>query len=208
MRRHSALIAEYARLAPVYDRRWARYVDATVAQTLRHLPNRQYARVLDVGCGTGTFLASLGARLPSAQLVGIDLSRHMLDVARAKVPAFVALSQARAERLPFDSERFDLLVSLSAFHYFSGDLQDVTGELYRVLRPGGVLLLTDWCRDFLSCRSFAFFAHLRRGADFTVLGAERCRLLLERAGFSEVGVERYRIDWFWGLMTARAEKPG
>lgn len=206
MRRDSALMEEYARLASAYDRRWARYVDATVEQTLRRLPARGYERVLDVGCGTGTFLMSLAARLPSAQLVGIDLSRHMLDVARARVPAAVALGRARAERLPFDSERFDLLVSLSAFHYFD-ELQGVTREFYRVLRPGGVLLLTDWCRDFLSCRLFARLARLRRGGEFTVVGARRCRLLLEQTGFSVVGVERYRVDWFWGLMTARAEKP-
>lgn len=166
-----------------------------------------YRHVLDVGCGTGTFLSSLAIRFASARLVGIDLSRPMLDMARAKLPSTATLCRARAEALPFDDGRFDLVASLSALHDFDDSAQ-AAQEIHRVLQPAGTVLMTDWCGDFVTSKVRGYLARLRRGAGFAVLDSRRCRDLLERAGFCDVRVERYRIDRFWGLMTASGRKPG
>lgn len=180
---------------------------ATVEHSLRRLPQRPYRHVLDVGCGTGAFLTALAARLPRARLVGVDLSLPMLAAARAKRIANAVLCRARAEALPLAGGRFDLAVSLSAFHDFD-DLELAMREIRRVLRPGGAILVTDWCGDYLASRLLGRLATLRRGGGFTVPDTAHWHSLLERAGFCDIRLERYRTGGFWGLMTAGALKPG
>ena len=93
-------------------------------------------RVLDAGCGTGGNLLHLGSY---GRGVGVDLSadataysrRRGLPVARASVAA-----------LPFAPQTFDLVTSFDVlYHAWVGDDRVAVGELARVLRPGGLLLL-------------------------------------------------------------------
>jgi ubiquinone/menaquinone biosynthesis C-methylase UbiE len=129
----------------------------------------------------------------------------MLRIARAGLPAAVPLVRAFAERLPFAGGSFDVVVSASALHYFREPGQALE-EMRRVLRPGGRLVVTDWCDDFLACR---LCDRLLRWLDRAHAGAytsAQCRCLLEAADFGGVRVERYKIDWLWGLMTATAAR--
>ena len=77
------VLTEYARLAVQYDRRWSFYIDATARETLKRLFPHPGDALLDVGCGTGTFLQSLSSAFPSVKLTGVDPSSAMLDIARA-----------------------------------------------------------------------------------------------------------------------------
>lgn len=206
MLREDAVVLEYARSAADYDRRWSVYVQRSIAGTLSCLPERGYGRIADVGCGTCTFLASLTERFPSARLIGVDLSHEMLRIGRAKLSASASVCRGRAEQLPLQSASCDLVVSLSALHHF-GDVEDALSESYRVLRPGGSIVLTDWCRDFLTIDVFDRVWHWLGKANFQVLSSARCEQSLCRAGFSAVTVDTYRIGWFWGLMTACGRKP-
>lgn len=201
-----AVAREYARLASSYDTRWASYLEATIALTLHHLPEQPPERVLDVGCGTGALLAPLAERYPAARLVGVDPSREMLEIARGRLPAAVALVAGRAEALPVGDARFDLLASTSALHYF-GDFDAAAHEMHRVLRPGGSLIITDWCDDFLTLRAFDRVMRLLGLANFTTLGSRALESLLRGAGFERVEVEPRRLGVFWGVMVARACKP-
>jgi ubiquinone/menaquinone biosynthesis C-methylase UbiE len=201
-----AVVLEYARSAADYDRRWSDYVERSIAQTLRRLPEHEYERIADVGCGTCTFLASLAVRFPSAQLIGVDLSQEMLRVGRTKLSNAAAVCRGRAQQLPLQSASCDLVVSLSALHHVGG-VECALRESYRVLRPGGVILLTDWCRDFFTTRSFDRVWHWLGKASFRMLSGAGCEQSLRRAGYTAVTVDTYRIDWFWGLMTACARKP-
>ncbi|HUF86775.1 MAG TPA: methyltransferase domain-containing protein [Thermohalobaculum sp.] len=197
---------EYERLAARYDRRWAFYIGATVRETLRRMPAGPGARLLDVGCGTGAFLAAVRAAHADARLAGVDLSPAMLTAARRRLPSDVALEVASAEALPFPRAGFDTVVSISAFHFFRAP-RAALGEMRRVLRPGGTLVLTDWCGDYLACRLLDRLLRLRDPAHFRTYGSAGFGALIEDAGFAAVRVERYRISWFWGLMTAVARNP-
>lgn len=205
--RHDAVLREYQRLAPRYDRRWAFYVAATARETLRRLPPGPLGRLLDVGCGTGAFLAALAEARSPAGLAGVDLAPAMLAVARARLPAEVGLEVASADALPFPDARFDTVASLSAFHFFRRP-EAALGEMRRVLRPGGTLVLTDWCDDYLACRLLDRLLRLASPGHFRVYGSTECGALLEGAGFEEVRIERYRVGLLWGLMTAVARRPG
>lgn len=102
-------------------------------------------RVLDVGCGTGN--VALTARRSGAQVVGVDLARRMLDLARDSglVAGYddVAWLEGDAEHLPFPDGVFD--VTLSNFgHVFAPEPVTAGRELARVTAPGGRVAFTAW----------------------------------------------------------------
>lgn len=145
-------LASKTTLATGYSEAAAQYDDVAGALYLtglrRLLPlvrTVAHPAVLDVGCGTGINLLEVarwfgGCRL----LVGIDLSPGMVAVARQKaaaagVPAIIHVGDA--EELPYPDAAFDLVVANSVYHWFHDRPRAMRG-FARVLRPGGVLLLT------------------------------------------------------------------
>lgn len=204
-RKQNPVLEEYARLAPIYDRKWSFYVEATIRETLARLSLRQTARVLDVGCGTGALLQELARKFPQTTLVGVDPVPEMLAVARRRLPSSVELRGGWAEELPFEDDDFDVVVSCNMFHYIRRPASALQ-EMSRVLRPVGELVITDWCDDFLACRVCDWYLHLFNPAHVKVYGERDCVRLLQAAGHSQPHIERYRINWLWGLMTASVTK--
>jgi SAM-dependent methyltransferase len=96
-------------------------------------------------------------------------------------------------------------VSLSSFHFWPDPLAALR-ELHRVLRPHGRLVLTDWCDDFFSCRVCNLYLKWRDPAHRRIYGRNACEQMLNASGFQIHSVDRYKISWLWGLMTAIAEK--
>lgn len=205
------VLREYAGLAARYDRRWTFYIEATLRETLMRLDAGPGDRILDVGCGTGALLHALSvSSSPSSatgQLTGIDPSREMLDVALIKLGPLVRLVEASAEDLPFRDGAFDIVVSTSVFHYLRQPRQALQ-EIGRVLRPGGRVVITDWCHDFLACRLCECALRLFDRARPHAYGAEDLVGMLQETGFARVANERYKISPLWGLMTASACKHG
>jgi demethylmenaquinone methyltransferase/2-methoxy-6-polyprenyl-1,4-benzoquinol methylase len=95
------------------------------------------ARVCDLACGTGSFLAAL--KSSDYQMVGVDLSANMLRVARVHG---VPLIEVDASELPFPDASFDGVISGFALRNFT-DLGATFAEIGRVLRPGGRVALLD-----------------------------------------------------------------
>jgi ubiquinone/menaquinone biosynthesis C-methylase UbiE len=196
---------EYAHLAPQYDRRWSFYVNATVQETMHRLDLSSHERILDLGCGTGTLIQRLLHSAPEIEIVGIDPSAEMLNVARQKLPKSVELRVGSADSIPFANESFDLIISTNAFHYFRNPSQAIQ-EAKRVLKPNGHLVITDWCDDYLTCRICDVFLRLFNRAHFRTYGVSECQTMLQDEGLTKVSIEKYKIDWLWGMMTARAVK--
>lgn len=100
-------------------------------------------RILDVGCGDGvlaTRLAQLGL-----EVTGLDTSADMIDAARRRVKAAgvqVELIEGNAADLPFPGEHFDCVVSVATL-CFVDDPSHAVGEMARVLKPGGRLILGE-----------------------------------------------------------------
>jgi ubiquinone/menaquinone biosynthesis C-methylase UbiE len=105
-------------------------------------------RVLDVGCATATLLIAAKARYPAAQLVGVDPDERALQIARKKIArqrVEVEVVRARAENLPFEPSSFDVVMSSLVFHHLPTEIkQQAMHDIYRVLTPGGRLLLADF----------------------------------------------------------------
>jgi len=196
------LIAEYGAVAGDYDRKWKSYVEATIRETLARLELRGDERVLDVGCGTGELLRQIGVRHPGAKLAGIDPVPAMLAVARGKLPAAVDLQVGWADGLPWQASRFDVVVSCNVFHYMTNP-SPALAEMSRVLRPGGRIVITDWCDDYLACRLCSHYLRWTGAAFHKIYSAGECEGLFADGGYT-TRIERYKISWLWGLMTATA----
>ena len=105
------------------------------------LPDFAGKRVLDLGCGYGwhcIYAAEHGAQ----QVLGVDLSDRMLQVARKKTTApQVQYRQAAMEELVFPEDRFDVVLSSLAFHYIE-DWPALAQSIFRWLAPGGILVFS------------------------------------------------------------------
>ena len=103
--------------------------------------------ILEVGSGTGLLTAQL-ARLPGLRITGVEPSRHMLSRAQERKARLglenVVFLPDRAQRLPVGSGRFDAVVMSYVMRHIRPEaLGDVAGEIARVTRPGGKLLVAD-----------------------------------------------------------------
>ncbi len=203
---YKALNREYRALAGRYERRWHRYLQASIDRTLDHVELAPGQCLLDLGCGTGLMLKRLERRQPDARLMGADLSPDMLAIARERLAPSTALLRAAMESLPLADRSVDLLVSTSVFH-FVRDPTAAVREMYRVLKPGGRLVLTDWCRDFMTMRLLDTYLKALDRPHHHICTSGEFGGLLDQQGFSGVALSGYRIDWFWGLFTAIGKRP-
>ena len=106
------------------------------------LPDGDYARVLDVGCGTGFSSAAMLRRFDVSTLVGVDPAEGMLEVFAAKLGAFSGVQvELRAEdvmEMGVADDAFDAVISAMALHWFA-DKPGAVARMARALRPGGVM---------------------------------------------------------------------
>jgi ubiquinone/menaquinone biosynthesis C-methylase UbiE len=128
---------DYDHIAANYDRRYTGSDDPDpVLDRLRSAARELDAqRVLEVGCGTGHWLARLQPNIPGAY--GLDRSTGMLDHAKSRC-ASLRLVQGCGGRLPFAAGSFDILYCINAIHHFSEQRRFIF-EARRLLRRGGVL---------------------------------------------------------------------
>jgi arsenite methyltransferase len=131
-----------AELEAVYAKRDILRRRALVHEALGAAPGE---RVLDAGCGPGFYVAEVLDRVgPSGSVVGVDASAPMLAVAakRCEGHANVEFHEGKVTALPLADGDFDRALSVQVLEYVT-DIPAALGELYRVLRPGGRVLIWD-----------------------------------------------------------------
>lgn len=144
--------------------------------------------VLDVGCGSGevTLLAKTRAR--TGHVYGIDPAPEMIAVARKKTARKGLEIDFRVgviEALPFADSSIDVVTSSLMMHHLPEDLKARgLAEIYRVLKPGGRLLIADFMQPTGSFLNHLFIVFTRHGR--LRQGIEDMQGLLKNAGFSQI----------------------
>ncbi len=121
------------------DRGWRR---AATDEALRLTP----ARVLDVATGTADFALEIKRRAPGTEVIGCDFVPEMLEIGRGKAAAqglSVRLEEGDALALPYQDGSFDAVTCAFGFRNFS-DYARGLAEMWRVLRPGGRLVILEF----------------------------------------------------------------
>jgi arsenite methyltransferase len=142
-------------------------------------------RVLEVGFGGGAMLQSL--IMTAAYVVGVDRSKDMVKRANAKFAEAVSggraeFRQGNVESLPFEAERFGKACTINTV-YFWASLREGFAELYRVLLPGGRLVVRFLPKEWMDREGYP-------SDIFTSRAPEEVIDALADAGFHGVSVER------------------
>jgi ubiquinone/menaquinone biosynthesis C-methylase UbiE len=108
---------------------------------------RSGQRVLDVGCGTGNLLLTLGRSQPGVELAGLDPDARMLTRAQRKASrarVVVAWQRGFAQELPYPDGCIDRVFSSMMLHHLDPETKKaLLAEVRRVLRPDGMFVLAD-----------------------------------------------------------------
>jgi ubiquinone/menaquinone biosynthesis C-methylase UbiE len=123
-----------------------RQIIPPVTQFVRAAGDAGHVRLLDVACGTGRTLHQLAQAHPELRLYGVDLSPAYVRLARKRLDdvAEVALAVENAEALPYADATFDIATSVYLFHELPRNARrNVAREMFRVVRPGGLLVVED-----------------------------------------------------------------
>lgn len=107
----------------------------------KYLENVPFERLLDVGCGTGFLIDNL-AKERDAEYYGLDLSEKMIEIAKSKNIEGAEFVRGSANMLPYDDESFDVVTCVQSFHHYPYP-DEAMKEVYRVLKKGGVYILSD-----------------------------------------------------------------
>lgn len=174
---------------------------------LRHLNFHKKQSILDVGCGGGINIRRMLALSPSSSRVdGIDHSKDC--VARSIRLNYANVNRGRSiirvgdvEKLDIPDEIYDIVTAFETV-YFWPDVAQGLSEIYRVLKPGGVLLI---CNETDASRpQDAKYAEMIDG--MRNYSPEQLKDLLESAGFADVCVDVNRLKFMAVLGYKRDQK--
>lgn len=168
-RREVGALEGYDAWAPIYDRGTNPLVEAEQPHVDALLANLTFSSALDVGTGTGRHALKLAQS--SCHVVGVDQSPEMLAVARRKAnQANLPINLVRASldaALPFASQQFDFLICALVLTHVA-ELAEVMREFYRVICPGGYVLITDFHPDAVLKLGWRTSCGVQPGVTFTL----------------------------------------
>lgn len=133
---------------------WVKYVLAVALDDLVQLLGPVYgpcSTVLDVGCGRGRALPLLERMFKPELLVGLDVDPAMVKLAAreaARCRCRIELKVGPATALDLPDASLDVIFCHQTFHHLA-DQSGAAREFYRVLKPGGALLLSESCAPFI-----------------------------------------------------------
>jgi ubiquinone/menaquinone biosynthesis C-methylase UbiE len=177
------------------------------------------AKVLEVGIGLGTDIRQFA--MAGATVSGVDITDRHLDLTAknfASISKPIQLCKADAASIPFPDESFDVVHSFGVLHHIP-DVDRVLGEIYRVLKPGGILQCAVYHRTSVATIGFLMrgvvsgdmfrvgyggvLAQIEAGADgrlirpYVKLYSKRgWRRTVERAGFrtDKLGIRQIHYE--------------
>lgn len=175
--------------------------------------------ILDVGCGIGgssLFLAEkFGAKVTGITLSPVQANRARERARAAGLETTTDFEVANALQMPFDDNSFDLVWSLESGEHMPDKLKFIN-ECYRVLKPGGKLILATWCHRSVSPQNPLSSYEQNQLADIYrvyclpyVLSLPEYTEIVESSGFKDLRVDDWStaVEPFWDVVIFSALTP-
>lgn len=174
-------------------------------EVAERIPPSSVSVALEIAAGTGRVTRHIRKRIPaSACLIASDIDENMLAIAKEKLSDLeIDWQNIDAQQLPFSDNSTDLVVCCFGY-MFVPDKPKAFSEAYRVLRPGGMLLLTTW--DKLENNAASYTARSAAKKYFegelpesynvatSMHDEAMIRSLLEQAGFLKISIEKVQKE--------------
>jgi ubiquinone/menaquinone biosynthesis C-methylase UbiE len=172
--------------------------------------------LVDAGCGPGNLALVIAKEYPQLKITGIDVSDQMIELAEKKLSRGnfnhrVTFRTADVSDLPFENNTIDFVISTLSLHHWVKP-ENAFQEIYRVLKPGGNLLIFDLRRDepllvyytgYVVQRLFTPY-HIRRvngaiGSIWSSYTPVELRSLISKSPFLQRSVQ---AGWAWAYIWA------
>lgn len=187
------------RIAQDFQRRTGLDYQTTIAQIIEAAEPFPGMRVLDAPTGTGILARQFVGKIgQEGKIIGVDETHEKVEEARLAAQSAKASSKTEWRMMPlahlkFDNNSFDLITSGMAFHRLDGPRY--LSEVYRVLKPGGRLLIADELAPKITPHSllqsvrrnyYRFIARDNAEADAHFPSSEEMMRMMHEAGFSQI----------------------
>jgi len=171
---------------------------------LQHISIEKDLAILDVGCGGGRTVGKLAAIATQGKVYGIDYSEesvaatkrtnaHWMDLGRVEV------QHGSVSQMPFPDGMFDLVTAVET-HFWWPDLPGDMREVFRVLKPGGTLILIAEVYKGANTTASRLMEKYASQTGMKLLSVDEHRELCTNAGFSDIQViEERRKGWICGV---------
>ena len=156
--------------------------------------------VVDIGCGSGGVTVVLVRDHGAGRVIGIDVEAPVCDQARARVERQgltdrIEIRQVEPGPLPFADTSIDIVFSKDSIVHIA-DKESLAADVFRVLRPGGWFVASDWLIAHDGEPSPEMAAYIAAEAlDFGMASPDRYRVALESAGFVDIELVN-RNEWY------------
>jgi ubiquinone/menaquinone biosynthesis C-methylase UbiE len=200
--------AEFRNWASTYDGHWLnRYLfEPSHDLAIGELKEAEPARLLDIGCGTAELATRLAGR--GWETIGLDLCEPMLQEAKRKLngsATTVRLAVGDSEHLPFADRSFRVVTCANSFHHYPHQ-NAVVHEMYRVIQPGGRLIVIDgWPDHWIGRIIYDLVITHVEGGQVHHRESHEMERLLQGAGF--VRVSQKRIYSPFPILLTRGQVP-
>jgi len=194
-----------------YFNRWAKNYDRSPTQLwfrknyrlmVEKLSPQQNMHILDVGCGTGIAAQRLSAMIPDGKVLGVDPAEEMVRVANQKATDNLTYKLGTGHEIPASDGEFDVALSTISFHHWTKPSESFN-ELFRVLKPGGKLLILDLCRDNAIAKINDWIGKRFQRSHYGIAASQEMIQWSESAGFEKIEITRPR----YMLMLLECTKP-
>ena len=178
---------------------WVKYVLRVAIEDMKRLAGARIPPgqvILDAGCGIGLAFPLLEEYFRPAKMIGIDVDTTDLAKAqstRANLSTELELIRCNAKAIPLPDASIDVVYCHQLIHHVLAQ-HEVLAELRRVLKPGGILLSSESCKNFLDVWWVKLFF---RHPDMLQKQAEEYVSLMRTAGFYVADEDVYKYTPWW-----------
>jgi ubiquinone/menaquinone biosynthesis C-methylase UbiE len=183
---------DYTGISDTYDQ-YRSYPKSLITKVIELGRIKAGSAILDLGCGTGNAASRL-LEIMSCKIIGVDMSSHMLKIAKEK-SLQVIRTDIDKHRLPFMDNSFDMIITFYAIHQMS-NLASLFSECNRILHDGELIILTSSHEQIEKVHPvikqfFPSYVDIDKGRFPDI---QRVDYLLDSAGFKDIKHEELCVN--------------